>query len=164
MKIKVLISLLVILICIQFVNTNTNTTDDNTNAIWTKYATSDGVKTKLKDACLNCHSNKSEYPWYSHIQPVSYWLSRHINEGKKHLNFSDFTSRSIARQNHKLEETIEMIKEGEMPLESYTYLGLHPEAKLTAEDQKLIIDWAQSIMDTLKANYPADSFILKKRK
>jgi hypothetical protein len=163
MKLKILAAVILFLVCIQFVNTNTNVSEDTEAAIWSKYATSDAVKNKLKDACFNCHSNKSEYPWYSHIQPVSYWLSRHINEGKEHLNFSDFTTLSIARQYHKLEETYEMIEEGEMPLKSYTYFGLHPEARLTPEDKKLIMDWAQTIMQTLKANSPAESFALEEK-
>ena len=56
-------------------------------------------------------------------------------EKKKHLNFSEFTKRKIAVQNHKLEEIVEMMEEGEMPLKSYTWLGLHPEAKLSAEQK-----------------------------
>jgi hypothetical protein len=163
MKLKLFSTLAFILVCIQFINTNNNTTNDDTNAIWNTYPTSDVVKPKLKTACLDCHSNQSEYPWYAKIQPVSYWLSRHINGGKKHLNYSDFTTKSIARQNHKLEETIEVINEGEMPLKSYTYLGLHSEANMTVEDKKLIIDWAQSIIDSMKQIYPADSLVMKKK-
>jgi len=163
MKLKIFSAIVLILVCIQFIHNNENTSDDNTNAIWNRYTTSDAVKTKLKSACLDCHSNKTEYPWYNRIQPVAFWLSRHINEGKKHLNYSDFTSRPMARQYHKLEETIEMINEGEMPLKSYTYFGLHPNANMSAEDKKLLVGWAQSIMDTMKANYPADSFVRKKK-
>lgn len=164
MKLKIFSALVLIIVCIQFIHNNTNISNDNTHAIWNKYPTSEAVKSKLKTACLDCHSNQSEYPWYADIQPVEFWLSRHINDGKKHLNYSEFTNKSIARQNHKLEETIEMINEGEMPLKSYTYFGLHPEANMTAEDKKLIIGWAQSIMDSMKRVYPADSFVLKKRK
>ena len=70
----------------------------------------------------------------------------------------------IAFQNHKLEETVEMVEELEMPLPSYTYLGLHSEAKLTDDQRKIIIDWANAQMDTLKANYPADSLIMPRRR
>lgn len=164
MKLKIFSAIVLILVCIQFIHNKPNDSDDNTNAIWNKYPTSHAIKDKLKSACLDCHSNRTEYPWYAKYQPIQYWLSRHTNEGKKHLNFSEFTDKSIARQNHKLEETIEMIKEGEMPLSSYTYLGLHPDAKMSAEDKSLIINWAEGIMDSLKSTYPSDSFVLKKRK
>jgi hypothetical protein len=64
-------------------------------------------------------------------------------------------------QNHKLEEVIEQVKEGEMPMESYTLI--HKDAKLSEDDKALLVGWAQGIMDTLKATYPADSLILKKK-
>lgn len=163
MKLKIFSTLALILVCIQFVHNKPNDSDDNTHAIWSRYPTSEAVKAKLKTACLDCHSNKTEYPWYASIQPVQYWLSRHTNGGKKHLNYSDFTSKSAARQFHKMEETIEMVSEGEMPLKSYTYFGLHPQAKMSEDDKKLIIDWAQSIMDSMKRAYPADSLVMKKK-
>jgi hypothetical protein len=162
-KLKIFSALVLILVCIQFVHNKPNDSDDNTHAIWNKYPTSDAVKSKLKTACLDCHSNKTEYPWYAKIQPIQYWLSTHTNEGKKHLNYSEFTNKTIARQNHKLEETIEMINSGEMPLSSYTCLGLHPGANMSAEDKTLIMGWAQFIMDSMKRVYPADSFVMKKK-
>ncbi len=84
-----------------------------------------------------------------------------MNEGKKHLNFSEFTSRKIAVQNHKFEEIIEMVKEGEMPLGSYTWT--HRDAVLSAEQQQTLVNWAQSCMDSLAANYPADSLVLRRK-
>jgi len=115
-------------------------------------------------ACNDCHSNKTNYPWYSQIQPVAWWLNDHVTEGKEHLNFSNFTQLPIAVQNHKFEEVIEVIDENEMPLESYTYLGLHPEAKLTEDQKTALKTWAREQMDLLKQTYPADSLVMKRRK
>jgi hypothetical protein len=70
----------------------------------------------------------------------------------------------IAVQNHKFEEVIEVIDENEMPLESYTYLGLHPEARLTEDQKTTLKNWAREQMDLLKQTYPADSLIMKRRK
>ena len=86
-----------------------------------------------------------------------------MQDGKKHYNLSTFTKLPIAVQNHKFEETIEMLEEKEMPLESYTYLGLHKEANLTEAQRLTLINWAKAQMDTLKANYPADSLKMKPR-
>ena len=97
------------------------------------------------------------------MKPVAWWLNDHVVDGKRHLNFSEFTKKSIAVQNHKLEETIEMVEKKEMPLEDYTYLGLHPEANLTDEQRTLVIDWAKNQMSYLKNNYPADSLVMKRR-
>ena len=160
---KILIAILVILVAIQFFHPAKNLSDDRTNDITTKYHVPDNVSALLKPACYNCHSNKTEYPWYSRIQPIDWWLSGHVREGKQRLNFSDFTSRRIAVQNHKFEEIAELVEEKEMPLPSYTWLGFHPEAKLTDAQRQIIIDWALAQMDTLKAHYPADSLVMPRR-
>jgi hypothetical protein len=160
---KILIALVILLVVIQFFRPDKNDSNDQTYAISTKYEVSDHVNQILKVSCFDCHSNKTEYPWYANVQPVAWWLNGHINDGKRHLNFSEFTKRSIAIQNHKLEEMIEMVEKKEMPLESYTYLGLHSEANLTDDQREAIIDWAKGQMAYLKTNYPADSLVMPKR-
>ncbi len=106
----------------------------------------------LKTSCYDCHSNYTNYPWYASIQPVGWWLKDHVDEGKEHLNFQDFASlkpreggrfkTTAALQDHKLEEVAETVEEGEMPLESYTLI--HGDAKLNAEQKKLITDWVKA--------------------
>ncbi len=159
---RILLGLLTVLVVIQFIRPEKNLSDDRTYDISTKYEVA-SVNNLLQNACNDCHSNKTEYPWYAEIQPVAWWLSGHVNDGKRHLNFSEFTKRPIAWQNHKLEETIEEVEEGEMPLPSYTWLGLHPHAKLTDEETQAIVSWAKSQMAMLKETYPADSLVMKRR-
>ena len=159
---KILLGLGAILVIIQFIRPEKNLSDDQTYAVATKYAVPDNVKNTLKVACNDCHSNKTEYPWYANIQPVAWFLDHHVTDGKRHLNFSNFTSRPVAYQNHKFEETIEMIKENEMPLPSYTYFGLHSGAKLTEDQKQILIKWAETNMDSLKAQYPADSLVMRR--
>jgi hypothetical protein len=161
---KLSLILLVLLVGIQFVHPEKNESNDNTYDISTRYSIPANVQETLKNACNDCHSNKSTYPWYSNIQPVGFWLNHHIEEGKEHLNFSTFTKMPIAVQNHKLEEVIETVEEGEMPMPSYTYLGLHPKANLSTADKDALIGWAKAQMENLKATYPADSLKLKPRK
>lgn len=161
---KILSILAVILIVIQFIKPERNLSDDNSNGVYTKYETSQEVKDILAVACNDCHSNKTTYPWYANIQPVAWFLDHHVTDGKKHLNFSEFTKRPIAVQNHKFEEVIESQEDKWMPLDSYTYFGLHAGAKLTDEQREKIITWARANMDSLKARYPADSLVLKRKK
>ena len=161
---KIILGLVGVLIVIQFVPQEKNLSDDQLYDISKKYEIPAEVHTILQNACNDCHTNKSTYPWYSHIQPVGFWLNHHINDGKRHLNFSTFTKMPIAVQNHKLEEVIEQVEEGEMPMPSYTYFGLHSNAKLTEADRAKIVDWAKSQMAMLKATYPADSLKMKQRK
>ncbi len=160
---KIIAGICVLLILIQFIRPEKNLSDDRKYDIATKYTVPDKVQHLLQVSCNDCHSNKTVYPWYSEIQPISWWLNNHVEEGKEHLNFSTLAALPIAVQNHKFEETVEMLDEKEMPIPSYTYLGMHKEANLTDEERALIINWAKAQMDTLKANYPADSLILKRK-
>ncbi|RAI84415.1 heme-binding domain-containing protein [Algoriphagus yeomjeoni] len=160
---KIGIVLLVVLVAIQFIPYEKNEGTPAAAPLSGSYNVPDNVDKLLVNACNNCHTNKSEYPWYASIEPVGYWLNQHIEDGKRHLNFDEFTNRPLAYQNHKFEETIEMVEEKEMPLESYTYLGLHPEANLSDADRQVIVDWAKDQMAYLKATYPADSLVMKRR-
>ncbi|MGB5361862.1 MAG: heme-binding domain-containing protein [Aureibaculum sp.] len=161
---KILMGFVVVLVVIQFIRPDKNISNDETYAIATKYDVPAEVNEILKVACNDCHSNLTKYPWYSNIQPAAWWLDNHVKDGKRHLNFSEFTNMPIAFQNHKLEETVEMVEEHEMPLPSYTYLGLHSEAKLTDAQRKVVIDWAKGQMAYLKDTYPADSLVMPKRR
>ena len=147
---KVALVVFVVVVIIQFIQPAKNLSDDNTYHISKKYPIPEEVNTILEVACNDCHSNKTRYPWYAKMQPSAWFLHNHVNEGKEHLNFSEFTNLSIARQNHKLEETIEMVEEKEMPLKSYTYFGLHKEANLSDKQRELLISWAREQMAMLK--------------
>ncbi len=157
---KILIALLVVLVAIQFVRPARNVSADTTKDISTLYPMPDSVKVVVNKACADCHSNKTVYPWYASVAPLSFWLDHHVNEGKGEINFNEFASYRIGKQNHKLKEVIEQIQENKMPLSSYTLI--HKEAKLTDAEKEILIDWCQNIMDTIKAKYPADSLKSKR--
>lgn len=158
---KILIVLALVLVVLQFIRPAQNLSANTTKDISTLYPMPSDVKLIVDKACADCHSNKTAYPWYATIQPVAFWLADHVNEGKSEFNFNEFAGYRIAKQNHKLEEVIEQIKEGEMPLYSYTLI--HRDAQLTDAEKATLINWCQNIMDTLKATYPADSLILKRK-
>lgn len=160
---KILIALVAIFLVIQVFRPAKNLSGDRTYDITTRYTVPKDVSSILERACYNCHSNKTEYPWYANVQPVAWWLADHVKKGKRGLNFSEFTKRRIAFQNKKFNDIVEEVKEKEMPLHEYTWLGMHPEAQLTDNDRQLIIDWATAQSDTLKAHYPADSLKMPKR-
>ena len=160
---KILLTLLALFLIIQLFRPEKNNSNDLTYAVSKKYEVPEEVAMILKNACNDCHTNNTVYPWYANIQPAAWWLDEHVVDGKRHLNLSDFTNLPIAVQNHKFEEIVEVIDENEMPLESYTYLGLHQEANLSSTDKDIIKGWAVKQMDYLKSNYPADSLIMKRR-
>jgi len=145
MKKKIGIGLLVIFIILQFIRPARNHSDTiiSENDISRKYALSEKVHQIFVTKCYDCHSNSTEYPWYTNIQPVGLWMQHHVNEGKDELNFSEFKTYPEKRANHKLEEISDAINEGWMPLDSY--LWIHKDAKVTQEDRDLINAWIKSL-------------------
>lgn len=117
-----------LLIVIQFFDTDKNiAVVPSENAIEKHYRVPDHVQGILKTSCYDCHSNTTAYPWYNNIQPVKWWLADHVNSGKRHLNFDEFNSYSKEKKLKKLDEVAETVREGEMPLTSYTVVS--PECK-----------------------------------
>lgn len=92
----------------------------------------------LKENCYDCHSNQTRYPWYAEVAPFSYWLADHIKHGQGHFNVSVWESYSAKKKDHKLEELLEMVEKGEMPLDSYTWLH----GNLDEYEVKLLLQWA----------------------
>ncbi|WP_439879809.1 heme-binding domain-containing protein [Pontibacter sp. MBLB2868] len=101
------------------------------------------VQLILQESCYDCHSNETTYPWYSNVAPASWFLKNHIDEGRHHLNFSEWGDYTAKKANHKIEESIEMVEEGEMPMTSYTLL--HPEGRLTKTEKEKLLTWFRSI-------------------
>lgn len=159
---KILIGLLVILIVGQAFRPAKNISGDKTKDISISYAVPEDVKVILAKACNDCHSNSTKYPWYAEVQPVAWWLNDHVIDGKKHLNFNEFDGYRIAKQYKKLEECIKEVKEGGMPLPSYTII--HKDAILTDTEKQALFNWCEVLRDSIKARYPADSLVIKKKK
>ena len=95
----------------------------------------------FKANCYDCHSNQTQYPWYSSMAPINFWLSEHVVDGKKHFNVSQWSEYSIKRKDHKLEELIEEVEEQEMPLPSYTWVH----GNFTDAERLSLIQWEQMV-------------------
>jgi Haem-binding domain len=98
------------------------------------------VGATLVRACGNCHSNQTVLPWYGHVAPVSWWIHRHLREGREELNFSEWTTYSAQRRRSELESICGVISNGRMPPASYRVL--HSESRLQAQDKEVICAWA----------------------
>jgi hypothetical protein len=159
---KISLGLLSILLLAQFIRPTKNLSGDDTYTIHKKYALPEDVAQTLKVACDDCHSNKSAYPWYAEIQPVAWWIQNHINDGKRHLNFSTLASKPTWLQFHKMEEVQEQIEKGEMPMKSYTWI--HSDAKLSESQKQAIVNWSKIVRDSMRANFPPDSLKRPPRK
>ncbi len=106
------------------------------------------IKNRLQVSCYDCHSNNTDYPWYSKIQPAAWYLEDHIQEGKDELNFNEWAEYSDRRKNSKLRSIISQIEEDKMPLDSYTLI--HKDAILSDEDKRVIIDYMTALKDSLE--------------
>lgn len=141
MKRKIFLIFVFILVIIQFIRPKLNNKDDYDLAYFIEETNlNKHLFVIMKNSCFDCHSNKTNYPWYSHISPVSMWIQNHINEGKKHLNFSKWDKYSLKKKEHKLEELIEEIQDGEMPLKSYKLI--HTSSRLDNKQKDSILNWA----------------------
>ena len=96
----------------------------------------------LNRSCVDCHTNKTAYPWYSKIAPVSWWLGNHISEGRRELNMSVWNTYTPKKKANKLNEICEQVESGEMPLPSY--LWVHRYAVLKEGEAKTLCDWANA--------------------
>ena len=93
-------------------------------------------------ACYDCHSNETEWPWYSHVAPISWFVAGHVAEGREHLNFSEWPAFDMDEQEHLFEEMEKEVEDKEMPLKSY--LILHPDARLTPDDRQTLLRWIRA--------------------
>ena len=120
---KILIAIVVILVVIQFIPV------DITNPpVTEEIKAPENVMNILHTSCYDCHSNKTNWPWYSYVAPVSFFISSDVSEGRHHLNFTEWNKYDEKRREKKLDGVEEMVEEGDMPLA--TYKLMHPSARL----------------------------------
>ncbi len=141
---KIGVGFIFVFIIAQFFSPEKNTNNlEDISAFITETNPPKVVRVILENTCYDCHSSNTTYPWYNKITPVNYWLASHVNDGKKHLNFSKWDSYSFGKKDHKLDELIEEVEEKEMPLKSYTFT--HSDAKLSDAQISAITEWAKNV-------------------
>jgi hypothetical protein len=130
-------------VAIQFVPTGVSTRNPPIVAepAWDSATT----RALAERACFDCHSHETRWPWYARIAPMSWLVARDVAEGRETLNFSAWGAAHQDREDEEageaLEELVEVVREGEMPPASY--LLLHPEARLTPDEQQQLLDGLQ---------------------
>ncbi len=148
---KIILAFAVVFGAIQFIQPAHNKSGQVLPTDFTKiYTVPTDVQNILQNACYDCHSNNTIYPWYSNIQPMAWMMKRHIDDGKEKINFSEFGSYSSRRRISKLKGIANQIKDDEMPISSYKMM--HTKATLTKEENFLIIDWMNKTADSLSAS------------
>jgi len=147
----VLIVLVIAFAAAQFIRPNrVNPLIVDGETLETATVVPDDVNAILTQSCNDCHSHKTAYPWYSNITPVSFFLAGHIEEGRRHLNFSVWNTYDKRKKLKKLDEVREQIDLAAMPLPSY--LWLHRDAVLSESDAKILKDWTLRVTAELEAS------------
>src|SRR5690554_1354306 len=142
----ILMVLLAVLLLIQLVRPQKNTAAIPAGkAFVDTFKVGKQVDAILAVSCYDCHSNNTDYPWYSEIQPMAWFMDKHIKDGKEKLNFDELPSYGSRRLNSKFTQITKQIEQDKMPLNSY--LWMHEGARLSMEDKRLLVDYFNSLMD-----------------
>ncbi|MGW8314346.1 MAG: heme-binding domain-containing protein [Bacteroidales bacterium] len=136
-----MILLIGILVVIQFFRPRRNLMPPTESDMLYQLEPPEDLALIIQNSCYDCHSNQTRYPWYSHVSPVSWFLDKHIREGKEEVNFSTFGDLEVRAKIRLLNELCEEIEEGSMPLSSY--LRMHRDAALTREEIEALCDWSE---------------------
>jgi len=132
-----------LLLIAQFVRpARTNPPVDESQTIQARTQMTPDVATIFDRSCRDCHSNKTVWPWYTHVAPISWFIADHVNEGRHSLNLSEWGRLDRDQQDRKLRQICDEIQDGVMPLSSYT--PLHPGSTLSEEDKKTLCAWTDA--------------------
>jgi len=105
------------------------------------------ISSILTNACYDCHSYETNYPWYAEVAPFSWWIGEHVEEGRKHFNFSLWGDYDAGKKDHKLEECISEIEKNKMP--DANYVRMHSAAKISDEDKNNLLAYFQKLRSEL---------------
>lgn len=137
------ILLVALFLGIQFVRpARTNPPVDASQTIQAHTQMTPQVAAILERSCRDCHSNKTVWPWYTNVAPVSWFVINHVNDARRIMNLSEWGRLEQHRQEKKLLQICDEVSDGAMPLSSYT--PLHPGSKLSPQDVKTLCDWTET--------------------
>jgi hypothetical protein len=108
------------------------------------------VKGKIVDACYDCHSDKTAYPFYNRIAPISWLLAKHIRDGKEHLNFSGWANYDRKKQIKLLTAICDEITAGEMPIKGYVFM--HSKAVISEKELEEICQWTEQASEQVMSS------------
>ena len=107
------------------------------------------IKT-LQRSCQNCHSEKTGWPWYSYVAPMSWMIENDVQDARSHMNLSHWNGYNAEEQEQILSRMAILIKHRAMP--PARYLLMHPDAKLSDTEAAYLYQWAQSRRKRLQAS------------
>lgn len=140
---RITVIVLVLLAAIQLVPvTRTNPAVDARSSLLSSDGLPADVSAMLQRSCQDCHSNRTTWPWYSHVAPVSWVVAGDVSGARSHLNLDEWSSYSLEAKQTRLTKICEELKSGDMP--DSKYLWIHRSAKLTQQQRTTLCDWAEA--------------------
>ena len=139
------LAVLMLFAAIQFVRPpRTNPPSDPQAALGAHVAVPVDVAAVFDRSCRDCHSNDTQWPWYSQVAPVSWFVIDHVNHGRSHFNYSEWTKYDRAERAKLIEGSCEIVQKGAMPLESY--LWMHRGARVSTAETAALCQWARATL------------------
>ena len=147
---QVALSLLVLFAAAQLIRPNrTNPPVDESRTLQAHAGTANELVTVLDRSCGDCHSNKTVWPWYSEIAPLSWLMAYAVNEGRKAVNFSDWTAYTSDQQQVLLAQSCQDVSQGKMP---GAYTMVRPDTRLSPQDIEVVC----AAMGQVQASLPQE--------
>lgn len=146
-KLKWIVVALVVIFLLLQLTTPARTNPPVVRDISVNTAVPTDVAASFHAACYDCHSYETKWPWYAHIAPASWLVISDVNNGRDNFNFSEWPDDS-AHIAKRLDHIHDMIENHEMPPQKYTLV--HPEARLTEDQRKAIMDWTETMANQLR--------------
>jgi hypothetical protein len=106
------------------------------------------TKGVLERACRDCHSNDTRWPWYTNVAPVSWFVIDHVNSGRRHFNYSDWTQYDDDKRARILKDVCDLTRKRDMPMSSY--LWMHDGAHVSDADIAALCAWTDSARASLR--------------
>src|ERR1700722_115682 len=107
------------------------------------------ITTIFHSACYDCHSNQTRWPWYSYIAPMSWQIAQDVNEGRRHVNLSEWPGDNPSLALKKMQNMSDEIDDDDMPLPKYTLI--HKDARLTEKQRDELAAWLDAGAAKLKS-------------
>jgi hypothetical protein len=146
---RILFLIIILFLILQVFQPSRNTSSDILKTdIANMYNLPDSVEVLFINRCYDCHSNNSEYPWFTNIQPIAWFVKNNIEKGKSHLNFSNFGEYDQKTIIKKLNKLSEVMRQDKMPIKTYKWY--YKKASLNSTERILIANWAINLKDSLE--------------
>jgi hypothetical protein len=144
----VVVALVIVFAALQLVQPSRTNPPIKTDFLKATAAPPD-VAAMFRASCYDCHSDETRWPWYSYVAPMSWQVAQDVNDGRPHVNLSEWPADNPDLARKKIENMSDEIDDGDMPLKKYTLI--HKDARLTSQERDTLTQWLGTQASALKS-------------